>query len=91
MQLAINLGTSLGVQKSDYFRLQAPLMRLKKSEIIRWGVDLGVDYGMTISCYDPDLAGKPCGFCDSCRLRKNAFCEAALVDPALISATADDA
>ena len=83
MQRSINLGTRLGVQKTDYFRLQAPLMRLKKSEIIKWGVGLGVDYGMTISCYDPGLSGRSCGLCDSCRLRENAFREAALVDPAL--------
>ncbi|MCD6534245.1 MAG: 7-cyano-7-deazaguanine synthase QueC [Deltaproteobacteria bacterium] len=82
MQRSINLGTRQGVQNPDYFRLQAPLMELKKSEIIRWGVSLGVDYGMTISCYDPDSAGRPCGLCDSCRLRENAFREAALVDPA---------
>ena len=84
MQRAINLGTRQGVQsEKDYFRLQAPLMKLKKSEIIRKGIKLGVDYGMTISCYDPDHAGHPCGFCDSCRLREKAFREAALADPAL--------
>ncbi len=82
MQRAINLGTRQGVQNDDYFRLQAPLMKLKKSEIIRWGTGLGVDYGMTVSCYDPDRNGRPCGLCDSCRLRENAFREAALVDPA---------
>ena len=82
MQRAINLGTCQGMQEADYFHLQAPLMKLKKSEIIKWGMRLGVDYGMTISCYDPDPDGKPCGLCDSCRLRENAFHEAALVDPA---------
>ncbi|MCD6292718.1 MAG: 7-cyano-7-deazaguanine synthase, partial [Deltaproteobacteria bacterium] len=82
MQRSINLGTRQGVQNPDYFRLQAPLMKLKKSEIIRRGVELGVDYGMTLSCYDPDSVGHPCGLCDSCRLRENAFREAALVDPA---------
>ncbi len=82
MQRVINLGTRQGVQNDDYFRLEAPLMKLKKSEIIRWGIRLGVDYGMTISCYDPDRDGRPCGLCDSCRLRENAFREAALVDPA---------
>ncbi len=88
MQLAINLGTRQGVRKADYFRLQAPLIKLKKSEIIRWGIRLGVDYGMTISCYDPDLDGRSCGLCDSCRLRENAFREAALVDPASYSGMA---
>jgi 7-cyano-7-deazaguanine synthase len=57
---------------------------LKKSEIIEKGVALGVDYGMTISCYDPDSKGRPCGLCDSCRLRENAFRAAAVKDPALI-------
>ncbi len=83
MRKTINLGTRSGVEGSDYFRLQAPLLALKKCEIIQRGVALGVDYGMTISCYDPDSEGKPCGFCDSCRLRENAFREAALKDPAL--------
>ncbi len=75
MQRSINLGTRQGVQEANYFRLQAPLMKLKKSEIIRWGISLGVDYTMTISCYDPDSQGRPCGLCDSCRLRENAFRE----------------
>ena len=83
MQHSINLGTREGVVDPGYFRLQAPLLKLKKSEIIRWGVNLGVDYAMTISCYDPDPGGKPCGLCDSCRLRENAFREAAMEDPAL--------
>lgn len=83
MQKSINLGTRLGVENSDYFRLQAPLLRLKKSEIIQRGITLGVDYGMTISCYDPSSEGGPCGLCDSCRLRANAFVEAEIKDPAL--------
>ena len=80
MQRSINLGTRQGVQEPGYFRLQAPLMKLKKSEIIRWGKRLGVDYDMTISCYDPDQKGNPCGLCDSCRLRENAFREVALYE-----------
>ena len=84
MQKAINMGTRQGVENGDYFRLQAPLLYLKKSEIIEKGVALGVDYGMTISCYDPDSKGRPCGLCDSCRLRENAFRAAAVKDPALI-------
>ena len=82
MQKVINLGTRLGVEHGDYFRLKAPLLQLKKSEIIKKGLTLGVDYGMTISCYDPDSEGRPCGLCDSCRLRENAFREAAIKDPA---------
>ncbi len=83
MQKSINLGTRQGVENSTYFRLQAPLLRMKKSEIIQRGVALGVDYGMTISCYDPGPEGKPCGLCDSCRLRQTAFVEAGFKDPAL--------
>ena len=83
MQKAVNLGTREGVKNIDYFQLRAPLQQLKKSEIIKRGVALGVDYGMTISCYDPGLEGKACGLCDSCRLRENAFREAALKDPAV--------
>jgi len=79
MQRSINLGTREGVKDPGYFRLQAPLMKLKKSEIIKWGMSLGVDYDMTISCYDPDKTGQPCGFCDSCRLRENAFHEAGIL------------
>ncbi len=83
MQKAVNLGTRQGIENSDYFRLQAPLLEMKKSAIIQRGTALGVDYGMTISCYDPGAEGKPCGLCDSCRLRKTAFREAGLKDPAL--------
>ncbi len=83
MQRTINLGTRQGVENSDYFRLQAPLLEMKKSEIIKRGVALGVDYGMTISCYDPSLEGRPCGLCDSCRLRENAFNDVKMKDPAL--------
>jgi len=83
MQKSINLGTRQGVENSDYFRLQAPLLTLKKCEIIQRGMALGVDYGMTISCYDPGPEGRPCGLCDSCRLRENAFNEVKMKDPAL--------
>ena len=78
MQKALNLGTRRGVETpgEPWLRLQAPLLHLKKSEIIRWGLKLGVDYQMTLSCYDPDPAtGRPCGACDSCRLRAAAFAE----------------
>ena len=83
MQKAVNLCTRQGVENTNYFQLRAPLQQLKKSEIIKRGVALGVDYGMTISCYDPGPEGQACGLCDSCRLRENAFREAALKDPAL--------
>jgi len=64
-------------------RIHAPLMRMTKAEIIRRGIALHVDYALTHSCYDPDPAGRPCGRCDSCRLRAKGFAEAGVADPAL--------
>jgi 7-cyano-7-deazaguanine synthase len=75
-----NLGTKAGIQ-GDRFRIHAPLLRLSKAEIIRRGRALGVDYGLTRSCYDPDDAGRACGSCDSCLLRKKGFAEAGVPDP----------
>ncbi len=63
-------------------RLHAPLLHWRKAEIIRRGLELRVDYGLTRSCYDPDPAGRGCGHCDSCRLRLAAFAELGLADPA---------
>ncbi len=63
------------------FRIHAPLIDLTKARIIRRGVELGVDYGLTHSCYDPDEAGRACGRCDSCVLRKKGFAEAGVADP----------
>ena len=76
-----NLGTKAGVAGGRRFAIQAPLLRLSKGEIIQKGLDLGVDYALTHSCYDPidDLA---CGRCDACRLRLNGFRAAGLADPA---------
>ncbi len=59
----------------------APLINLSKADIIRTGTELGVDYSLTMSCYDPDAEGRACGRCDSCRLRKKGFEEAGLPDP----------
>ena len=78
-QLA-NLATRAGVEGHG-FRVQAPLMKLRKHEIIREGARLGVDYSLTLSCYDPDAAGLACGRCDSCRLRARGFAEAGIADP----------
>lgn len=64
-------------------RVHAPLIMLTKPEIIERGLSLGVDYGLTHSCYDPDATGLPCGRCDSCVIRKNAFAKLGLDDPAL--------
>jgi 7-cyano-7-deazaguanine synthase len=76
-----NLGTKAGVEGTLTWRIHAPLIRMTKAEIIRTGTDLGVDYSLTHSCYDPDFDGRPCGRCDSCRLRLKGFAEAGLTDP----------
>ncbi len=78
-QLA-NLGTRAGVL-GERFRLHTPLMHMHKAEIIRTGTRLGVDYSLTISCYDPDDAGRACGVCDSCRFRAQGFTAAGVPDP----------
>lgn len=76
-----NLATQAGVEGKAKWRIHTPLISLTKSDIIRRGVELGVDYSLTHSCYDPDAAGRPCGRCDSCRLRLKGFAEAGLKDP----------
>jgi 7-cyano-7-deazaguanine synthase len=83
-QLA-NLATRAGVE-GQRFRLQAPLIELTKADIIRRGVALGVDYRLTISCYQPDEDGRACGRCDSCRLRRAGFSAAAVADPTVYQA-----
>jgi 7-cyano-7-deazaguanine synthase len=77
-----NLATKMAVSGGGAFGIHTPLMMLKKAEIIRRGVELGVDYGMTHSCYDPDeRTGRACGRCDSCVLRRKGFEEAGVADP----------
>jgi len=76
------LATQAGVEGRD-IRIYAPLARMTKADIIREGVRLGVDYGLTHSCYDPRPLGAPCGECDSCRLRARGFAEAGIADPLL--------
>jgi 7-cyano-7-deazaguanine synthase len=76
------LGTKAGIEGRS-LRILAPLLHLSKADIIRRGVALGVDYGLTLSCYDPRPDGAPCGRCDSCRLRARGFAEAGVADPAL--------
>ncbi len=77
-----NLATRAGVEGSVRFEVHAPLIAMTKSEIISKGLELGVDYSLTHSCYDPDEAGRSCGRCDSCRLRLKGFADAGLGDPA---------
>jgi 7-cyano-7-deazaguanine synthase len=74
------LATKAGVEGSR-FAIQAPLVTLSKADIIRTGLRLGVDFGMTISCYQADAMGRACGKCDSCRLRAAGFREAGVPDP----------
>lgn len=76
-----NVATKAGVEGTGRFRVHAPLLKLTKAEIIREGVRLGLDYGLTLSCYDPDSTGRACGRCDSCQLRKKGFAEAGVADP----------
>ncbi|AZC26519.1 MULTISPECIES: 7-cyano-7-deazaguanine synthase QueC [Pseudomonas] len=75
-----NLATKAGVEGQG-FRIQAPLQNLSKAEIIKAGVRLGVDYGLTVSCYQADNDGRACGKCDSCRLRADGFRAAGISDP----------
>jgi 7-cyano-7-deazaguanine synthase len=77
-----NLATKAGVEGAR-FKIHAPLSGMTKADIIREGTRLGVDYGMTHSCYDPDALGRACGRCDSCLLRKKGFQEAGVPDPTL--------
>ncbi len=77
---AANLGTRAGADGHP-MRIAAPLIRLKKSEIIALGRELDLDYGLTRSCYDPRPDGSPCGHCDSCRFRLQGFSELGLADP----------
>lgn len=78
-QLA-NLATKAGVEGSR-FEVLAPLVSLTKADIIRTGLDLGVDYALTTSCYDPEPDGRPCGSCDSCRIRAAGFAAVGVPDP----------
>ncbi len=76
-----NLATKAAVEGRHPLCIHAPLIKLTKAQIIRTGTELGVDYSLTHSCYDPDAAGRPCGHCDACLLRLRGFAEAGLADP----------
>jgi 7-cyano-7-deazaguanine synthase len=78
-----NLATRAGVEGRQALRIHTPLIALTKAEIIARGIALGVDYGLTSSCYDPSPAGQPCGECDSCLLRQRGFGTNGIEDPLL--------
>jgi 7-cyano-7-deazaguanine synthase len=80
-QKTANLGTKAGVQGKLAFRIHAPLLRMTKREIVVRARDLGLDFTLTSSCYDPSPEGRPCGACDSCLLREKGFQEAEILDP----------
>ena len=75
-----NLATKAGIE-GDHFHIRAPLLSMTKADVVREGTRLGVDYGITISCYQADDEGRACGVCDSCTYRKKGFEEAGVVDP----------
>ncbi len=76
-----NLATKAGVEGRTRIRINTPLIRMAKADIVRLGRDLGLDYGLTWSCYDPQPGPVPCGACDSCLLRARGFEEASIKDP----------
>jgi 7-cyano-7-deazaguanine synthase len=75
-----NLATKAGVEGQE-FHIHTPLIRWSKAQIVQEGTRLGLDYSITVSCYQPDLQGRACGRCDSCRLRREGFAAAGTVDP----------
>jgi 7-cyano-7-deazaguanine synthase len=82
-----NLATKAGVEGRQRLKIHTPLIAMSKAEIIAKGIELGVDYGLTSSCYDPSSSGVPCGECDSCLLRKKGFGENGIEDPLKYRAT----
>jgi 7-cyano-7-deazaguanine synthase len=76
-----NLATKAGVEGRQSLKIHTPLIALSKAQIIAKGIELGVDYALTSSCYDPSATGEPCGQCDSCLLRQKGFSENGIADP----------
>jgi 7-cyano-7-deazaguanine synthase len=76
-----NLATRAAVEGRTHLKIHTPLAKLNKAGIVRLGVEVGVDFSLTHSCYDPDAEGRACGWCDSCRLRRKGFEEAGVRDP----------
>lgn len=81
-QRMANLATKAGVEGQQKLKIHTPLLHLSKAQIIKRGVELGVNYGYTITCYDPSQEGVACGQCDACILRLKGFAENGLIDPA---------
>jgi 7-cyano-7-deazaguanine synthase len=81
LERTLNIGTKAGVE-GRHFKIHAPLLKLSKAEIIKTGMQLGVDYTHAHSCYDPDIEGRACGACDSCMIRLKGFKDAGFIDPA---------
>lgn len=79
-----NLATKAGVEGRTKMKIHTPLIKLTKAQIIKKGIELGVDYRLTWSCYDPAASGAPCGRCDSCVLRSKGFKEAGFDDPLIL-------
>ena len=80
-QKLANLATAAAIQKKGRYKIHTPIIKMTKAQIIKTGSRLGVDYALTHSCYNPTQAGRPCGRCDSCRLRLKGFADAGLKDP----------
>jgi 7-cyano-7-deazaguanine synthase len=79
-QRTANLATKTGIEKR-LIRIWPPLINMSKTEIIKTGAELGMDFSLTFSCYDPDEQGRACGLCDSCEIRRKGFAEAGIPDP----------
>ena len=76
-----NLATAAAIQKKGKFKINTPIIKMSKAQIIKIGIWLGVDHSLTHSCYKPAQNGRPCGRCDSCRLRLKGFAQAGFKDP----------
>ena len=84
-QQMANLATKSGVEGTTKLKIETPLISMTKAQIMQKGAELGVDYGLTLSCYDPDPQSRACGACDSCLLRIKGFEEAGIADPTVYS------
>jgi 7-cyano-7-deazaguanine synthase len=83
-ELMANLATKAGIEGERRLRIHTPLIQMSKADIVRKGAELGVEFGLTLSCYDPAPTGAPCRACDACLLRAKGFAEAGMCDPAVM-------